>query len=204
MLFIRSFRKSAVIRAMVYGTLTGVIGVLLFIFVLQFPPASTSDNGDVIAVNEQNSAGDDAQKEQFYAQQHGVFSTHDGATQFIAGYPMLNKASIVKVDEQYFVWSKVVNDKNEVITPTVPASFHKAFTLTSSCPQTELQQLPSVLKNEKWLNNSFEEQQEMAVLPEGWEGLVVEVSKLSTDLGVVRLHALSHYYEQLECLKITF
>ncbi|MEK4230153.1 translation initiation factor 2 [Solibacillus sp. FSL H8-0538] len=202
MLFIRSLRKSAVLRAMLYGTLSGIVGVILFVVLLKLPVAT--DSGELIPVDEQNNVSVTEEKELFYASQHGVFSSFEGATEFMAGFPTLNKAAVVEVEGQYFVWSKIASIKEDAIAVTVPASFSKSFTFISSCPEPSLQKLPSILKNEKWLNNSFDKTEDMTALPEGWESLITEVAKLSKDTKVTRLHALTHYYEQLECLKIAF
>lgn len=200
-MFVRTFRKSAVIRAIIYGALSGVIGVAVFILLLKWPTNTT--DGELLSTDSQQEEKE-VQKELFYARQYGVFSTQEGASDFMSTAPMLNKAAIVHVDEQYFVWGVVALQKVEGTPPTIPASFYKGFTLESSCEQAGLLQLPAVLKDERWLNYSFEQEKEMATLPEDWTTLIPEVMKLSDDLDVVRLHVLNHYYEQLNCLKITF
>lgn len=200
-MFVRTFRKSAVIRAIVYGALCGVVGVGVFVMLLKFPTVTTE--GELLPIDVQQEE-EVLQQETFYARQFGVFSTQEGAVSFLSTAPLLNKAAIVRVDEQHFVWGNVSRGKQENAAPTIPASFYKSFMLASSCPQAGLAQLPALLHDEKWLNNSFEEGEEMVTLPEDWVTLIPEVMKLSDDLDVVRLHVLNHYYEQLDCLKITF
>lgn len=202
MLFIRSLRKSSVLQAMLYGTLSGIVGVILFIFLLQLP--ESTDSGELITVDEQNNSVEIKEKEPFYATQHGAFSSFEGASELLAKYPTLNKAAVVEVEGQYFVWSKLSSIKEDAVEVTVPVSFAKSFTFTSSCPEPTLQKLPSLLKNEKWLKNSFDQGEDLSLLPEGWQSLITEVSKLSDDTRVTRLHALTYYYEQLDCLKIEF
>lgn len=195
----RSMQKNAVLKAIIYGASTGLIAVLIFIAVLRMP---VQDGGTLLAVDGEEEMVD-VQQEQYYAQQHGVYSTEEGATAFVAGHPFLNKSAIVKVDEQFFIWSKVSNKKAELV-PTVPASFYKTFTLSSSCPQPGLNELPSILKNEKWLNISFVQDEATKNLPNGWELLIPEVAKLSNDVDVVRLHVLNQYLGENTCLKISF
>lgn len=198
---IRTLQKNAVLRAMFYGTLTGLISVILFIAILRTSPTSTKE---MIAVSEQPENDVTAVSETFYAMQHGVFSSEESAAQFMAGFPQLNIAAIIEVDDYYFVWSKFGLTKESVTANTNPSSFSKAITFSSSCPEKTLQQLPHTLKNEKWLKFSFEEGQTFEELPEGWELLIPQLTKLSSDTDIIRLQAFNHYYSQLDCLKVQF
>ncbi|MER1985995.1 MAG: translation initiation factor 2 [Solibacillus sp.] len=201
-MLVRTLKKSAVLRALLYGALSGMVGVALFILLLKLP---TETDGELLPTNNQSNQSDQTgQQEQFYARQYGVYSTMEGAAAFIGTAPSLNKAAIIQVEEQYFIWGSVAREKAMDAKPTIPSSFYKTFTLESSCPQQPLLQLPSTLKDEKWLKNLFEGDAKEASVPEDWMALIPEVQKLSDDVDVIRLHVLNHYYAQLDCLKITF
>lgn len=195
-MLVRTLRKSAVLRALLYGALSGVFGVVLFILLLKMPTQFTE--GELLQIDQQQAV----EQVQFFARQYGVYSTQEGAAAFMATAPSLNKAAIVQVGEQYFIWGSVARARIEG-KPTVPSSFSKAFLLESSCPQQAFLQLPHTLQDDKWLKNNFETE-ERAMLPEDWTALIPEVQKLSEDTDVVRLHVLNHYYAQVDCLKITF
>ena len=198
-MLVRTLKKSAVLRALLYGALSGMVGVMLFILLLKLPAET---GGELVPTNNQQEQT--SQQEQFYARQYGVYSTMEGAAAFIGTAPSLNKAAIVQVAEQYFIWGSVAREKAADAKQTVPSSFYKAFTLESSCPQQPFLQLPSTLKDDKWLKNFFEGDAKEESLPEDWATLIPEVQKLSDDVEVIRLHVLNHYYAQLDCLKITF
>lgn len=196
-MLIRTLKKSAVLRALLYGAGSGLVGVLLFILLLRLPAET---GGELVATVKEPAS----QQEQYYAQQYGVYSTMEGAAAFMATAPSLNKAAVVQVGEQYFIWGRVALKKAEEKQQTVPSSFDKAFTFESSCPQQAFFELPLLLKDDKWLKNNFTEQASQAALPEDWAALIPEVQKLSSDVDVIRLHVMNHYYTQVDCLKITF
>lgn len=198
-MLVRTLRKSAVLRALLYGALSGLVGVGLFILLLRLP---VETEGELVPTT--NPTDQASEQEQFFARQYGVYSTEEGAAAFMATAPSLNKAAIVQVGEQYFIWGGVAREKIIDAKPTIPSSFYKAFTFESSCPQQPFLQLPSTLKDEKWLKNFFEGDAKQASLPEDWASLIPEVQKLSEDVDVMRLHILNHYYGQVDCLKITF
>ncbi|MEG0471802.1 MAG: translation initiation factor 2 [Solibacillus sp.] len=204
----RTFKKNAVVQAIVYGALTGLIGVIAFVIILQLPKEPVEQEGQVEVISTSQQPTDvnekDLVQQQFFALQHGVYSSFDSATQFLASFPTLNKASIVRVGDQFFVWSKIDNEKVEGATQTIPSSFYKAITLSSSCPNQAEKQLPKTLMDTKWLTLDSVTGEQQVNLPDDWSVILPEIQKLSGNTSVIRLHALINYYERLDCIKIDF
>lgn len=199
---IRTVRKSSVAQAMFFGGLTGLVGVIVFIFILQLP--SNEQQEDELASTTQVSSEQEVVSQSFFALQHGVFSNFDSAAQFLASYPTLNKSTIFEVDDQYYIWSQLDQEKVEDATLTTPSSFYKKMTLSSSCPTTSELQLPNLLMDEKWLSVETLTDAQQANVPKDWGTNLAEVQKLTNQVNVIRLHMLMNYYEQLDCLKVTF
>ncbi|MER1957887.1 MAG: translation initiation factor 2 [Solibacillus sp.] len=200
----KKLKNNAVIQAMFVGSLTGIIGVLLLIVFLKIPvqqQQQPKQGEEVIAVQTEEQQ---EVVQVFYALQHGVFSSLESAAEFMGSSPTLNKAAIVNVESQYFVWSRLDIEKVESALTVVPSAFYKKMTLHSSCPTPAQLQLPKTLKDTKWLTLQAGTTADTALIPEDWIERAEEVLKLSTNPNVIRLHLTKNYFEQVECLKITF
>ncbi|MER2127063.1 translation initiation factor 2 [Solibacillus sp. FSL H8-0523] len=200
----KKLKNNAVIQAMFVGSLTGIIGVLLLIVFLKIPvqqQLQPKQGEEVIAVQTEEQQ---EVVQVFYALQHGVFSSLESAAEFMGSSPTLNKAAIVNVESQYFVWSRLDIEKVESALTVVPSAFYKKMTLHSSCPTPAQLQLPKTLKDTKWLTLQAGTTADTALIPEDWIERAEEVLKLSTNPNVIRLHLTKNYFEQVECLKITF
>lgn len=197
---LRTIKTNSIFQAMLIGSLTGLVGVGIFIMILQLPAEEVSD--EVVPTTQ--IVNEEPITQSFYALQYGVFTTFEGAAQFLSTYPTLNKAAIIKVDESYYIWSQLDREKIDGATVTTPQSFYKHVTVTSACQKTIENQIPSLLKDEKWLNGQALAEGDKQELPEEWLEQIAEIQKLSSNVGVVRLHLLINYYESLNCLKVTF
>ena len=198
---LRNIKSNSILQAMLIGSLTGLVGVGIFIFILQFPTRLVSE--EEIVPTSQMVSGEPV-TQTFYALQYGVFSTFEGATQYASSYPTLNKAAIVEVDGSYYIWSQLDREKIDGATVTTPQSFYKQVTVTSACENAAENEIPSLLKDEKWLNGQAIVEVDKQGLPVDWLPKIDEIQKLSTNVGVVRLHLLINYYEGLNCMKLSF
>lgn len=106
--------------------LQGLSSVILFVFILQLP-TTTEEAAETIPTVQ--TPEEQQVQQQYFALQHGVFSNFDSAAQFLGTYPTLNKAAVVKVDEQYFVWSRLDTEKVETALTIVPTGFYKKLRL---------------------------------------------------------------------------
>ena len=198
---LRNIKSNSIFQAMLIGSLTGLVGVGIFILILQFPTEQVSEE-EIVPTTQM--VTEEAVTQTFYALQFGVFSTFDGAAQYLSAYPTLNKAAIVEVDGSYYIWSQLDREKVDGATVTTPQSFYKQVTVTSACQNAAQNKIPSLLKDEKWLNGQAIDEADKQGIPEDWLTKIDEIQKLSTNVGVVRLHLLINYYEGLNCMKLTF
>lgn len=204
--------RREIIRAALLGSFTGLVGVLLFILLLNSMDSQSANSSDdqLIPVSSQQTnktekTVDDGFSEQFYAHQHGVFSSFDAATEFVYGYASLNTSAVVEIDGQYYVWSKVSTTKEESGKIEDPASFIKPFRFSgNACEKPELKNIPSLLKSNDRSKFYFEGEDVSENLPPDWQTITVALSSISSDLSVVRMHLLAHYFTENDCLKIEF
>ncbi|MCT6925455.1 MULTISPECIES: hypothetical protein [Bacillales] len=191
-------RKNEWIRAALLGVASGLVGVALFVVVLNFV-GKEEVKEEVLPVQQEVIEEENAS---FYASQHGLFSSKEGAQQFIAENPLLNKAAIIEVNQQFFVWSALATNKQpESLTPS---AFFKQLSVVAGCTEPTLQKLPEILMDEKYLKNYFEQTPKEGEVPADWGKILTAVSSLSNDINVMRLHLLVHYYGENDCLKIEF
>lgn len=215
MKFTKVIGRKELIQAAIFGSIAGVIGVVFFVLIL--------NSMNTVEVQESAEQNQESQEEtipvqsndttppnnlfdkQFYANQYGVFSTFDGATEFMAGYPTLNASAIVKVDDSYYVWSEISPVKTSITRTEDPASFIKTFTFSGgACTNQTIQNLPILLSNEDGAKFSFEDAEKPENLPSDWQTITAAMTSLSSDLDVTRVHLLKHYFELNDCLKIQF
>lgn len=208
-------RKKEIARASLLGLCTGVVGVLLFILLLNSMNADVknekvekSEEEKIPASTETKDTKSSLKEgtyEQFYANQHGVFSSFESANEFVSNFPSLNTSAIIQVGENYYVWSSVSPTKENLAKIDNPSSFVKPFKLSgASCKKTELQQLPTVLKSNDKAKFYFDDEKTAKNYPTDWKSITVALTNLSEDLSVIRMHLLAHYFSKNDCLKIEF
>lgn len=201
-----------VIRAALLGSITGLVGVLLFIFMLNSMSSTytgQTQQKELIPVSsqqtEEKEENSDVFSEVFYASQHGVFSSFDAASDFVYGYPSLNTSAVIEIDGKYYVWSSVATTKEGIMKSDDPPSFSKPFTLSAvGCKEPALKNVPSLLKNFDFAKFNFEGEEKQAELPSDWQTITFALSTISSDYSVVRMHLLAHYFTENDCLKIQF
>ena len=128
--------RKKVILAGVQGLVIGIVGVLLFGFLLNIA------NDKKVESKEEVSKPAQTEKEEekvevaadpllvFKAKQYGVFTTKEGAMAFMSTEPTLAKASIVKVGNQFFVWGELfVNNVPSAQTDTRKNISQKNFSI---------------------------------------------------------------------------
>lgn len=218
MKFNKVIGKSELIQAAIFGSVAGVIGVIVFVFILNSmnteqllesvePNQEGTEETIPVQSNETvtNTPSSDLFVEKFYANQYGVFSTFNGATAFMAGYPTLNTSAIIKVENSYYIWSEISTAKEGITKSDNPQSFIKEFTVTGgACTDPSMQNIPILLSSEDRSKFYFEGSDIPENLPEDWQTITVAMANLSSDLDVTRVHLLKHYYELNDCLKIQF
>lgn len=207
-------RRKEIVHASLLGLCTGIIGVLLFILLLNSIDSNANNKVDerkvpVSSTTKENESKKEKLKdgtyEQFYANQHGVFSSFEAATEFVSDYSSLNTSAIVEVDNNFYVWSQVSPTKEDLLKIEQPSSFVKPFKMSgASCEKKELQQLPTLLKNKDRSKFYFDDTSNKKNLPSDWHTITVALTSLSNDLSIIRMHLLAHYFSKNDCLKIEF
>ncbi|MEC1178352.1 hypothetical protein P9B03_07660 [Metasolibacillus meyeri] len=191
-------RKNEWIRAALLGIASGLIGVALFVVMLNFV-GKEEVKEETLPVQQELVEEVNAS---FYASQHGLFSSKEGAEQFIAVNPLLNKAAIIEIDNQFFVWSALATNKQTAAL--MPSAFFKQLSIVAGCTEATIQRLPEILMDEKYLKNYFDQAPKEGEVPADWGEILTAVSSLSDDINVMRLHLFTHYYGANDCLKIEF
>ncbi|WP_155591781.1 hypothetical protein [Lysinibacillus cavernae] len=206
--------KKQIFRAMIIGGFVGLLGVGIFLGVLQ---ASTQlplkKNGSEVANNQSETetiptAGETtntSNASMFFASQAGVYSNYESASSFVAEYPALKESAIVQVDGKFYVWTSMVTEESQLEFLQEPATFKKAFSVSGdSCKEPTLAELPAVLvdKNAKKLN--FKEKGKDSTLPEDWQSIGTAASTISNDINIIRLHVFAHYQSKNTCLQVKF
>ena len=200
--------KKQVIRAIVIGSIVGLFGVAIFLGVLQASNkvALKNDAGETTGKEETIPTSVDASPStMFYASQAGVFSNYESASAFLAGYPALQEGAIVDVDGKFYVWTSMVLEESKLTFLADPPTFKKAFTVVNeSCTDAKIAELPGVLADKNATKLNFQETANDSTLPADWQSIGQAASKVSTDLGIVRLHVFAHYKSKNACLQVKF
>ncbi|MBB4825850.1 hypothetical protein HNO89_003086 [Sporosarcina luteola] len=216
--FRRKYSKITVLMAVLHGVVLGVAAVAIVGFIL----LGTGDKGKEkaaiskeVPVDGPPAAGASAQNAQpgeslqLFAKQHGVFSNEQSARAFIAERPELSKANVVKVQDQYYVWSAVGLTDQEIDADAAQETFRKPFTVNiGACASSGAGKLKGIL-----METDSQKIKDLAASssadPNG--GIGAEFAKqlaaltvFSNDLQVIRLHLLSHYSSVDDCAKISF
>ena len=192
-----------IFRAAALGMLIGLAGVGAFAIFL----ISAKEPGEAPAATEEKETVEvnatPQQAVRFYASQYGAFTSFDSASAFLAQYPTLNKAVVIRVADTFYVWSKIALSK--LVEETTPASFSKSFQFSSnSCPTNSIADIPLYLQDENKLKSNFQAASNDDKLPEEWTAFMGSIAGLSNDVNVLRLHALAQFYGEHDCLKIDF
>ena len=204
-------------NAAVIGSVAGLAGVLFFILLLSSMNSSTdqqqqqagSGKGEeeVIPVQSSTEAGviEDDSSVGFFANQYGVFTSKESAQDFISEYPTLNTSATVEVDGKFYVWSSISPIREELILSDNPTSFAKSFKLSSAaCTEESLKGLPTILESNDPSKFYFQDGSVPDNIPEDWQSITSALSSFSQDLGMARLHLVTHYVEKNDCMKIEF
>ncbi len=168
------------------------------------PPASsetTPASGPAISA-------DEAPLELF-AKQHGVFTTAQAAQDFVTQDAGLGKASILDIGGQFYVWSAIGIQEDEIEVSDSEMTFRKPFFAdTSSCSADGAGKLKSALAETelskiKVLTTVSEAEANDEKLAD-FRKNIVAVTAFTSDLRIIRLKLLAHYSHKDGCVKINF
>jgi hypothetical protein len=205
----RTFSKFSYTLALLHGFLIGAVSIGLFALVIQWQDIRTVETPEVVGPELETVDGpvpvESKEVYSFFAKQHGVFSTADGATQVIQSDPKLNSAAIIMADDKYYVWSAISLVEAEVKTVGSTESFVKPFQLTAQgCSEEAMKNIPKLLSETDKSKFYFEGVEPSIKIPDDWKTNIAAISMLSKEINVVRAQLLSHYNTQNECIIIEF
>lgn len=213
MKFGKRYTRKTVFMAMINGVLIGIAAIALIgiiIYGANGNKALNSADKEVPATGPPPEAAVtpsdvpvDALK--LFAVQHGAFSSSASAATFIAADPFLSTAAIIKVGDQYFVWSAVGLTEAEIAASDSEETFEKQFNANpAACEVVGAKMLREVLATDDLAKiKSLETENDGDEVAE-FNRHIVDITSFTSDLKVIRLHLLAHYSTTVGCIEITF
>ncbi|MCM3710766.1 hypothetical protein [Sporosarcina luteola] len=220
--FKKKYSKVTVAMAMLHGVIIGIAAVAIVGFIIvgtngqgkekagekevlvTDPPASgetTPTSGPAISPEEAPL--------QLFAKQHGVFSSVQSAQEFVAQDVSLAKAAVLEIGGQFYVWSAVGMQEEEIDVSEYEMTFKKPFFADiSSCSSVGAGKLRSALSE-----TEFSKIKVLTTVAEGeaddekiadFRKNLLALTVFTSDLRIVRLHLLSQYSHKNGCVKINF
>lgn len=207
----KTFSKFSYTLAIIHGFLIGAVSIGVFAIFIQWQDNSTAQAPVTPATPEKpeqvevTAPADVTTPTQFYAKQHGVFTTADGATALLQSNPAMKSAAIVITGGKYHVWSAASTVESEVKVEGSTDSFVKPFRINSAgCTEESMKKLPVFLANQDPSKFNFGGSGNEGAKPKDWDSNITAISTLSKDLNVIRVQLLAHYFAQNDCLEIEF
>ena len=204
--------RKKIILAGIQGLVIGVVGVLLFGFILNL----ANDKKIEVAKEEDTTPAGEQSKEgkievaadgalSFHVKQYGMFSSKDSAISFMATQPSLERAGIVQVENQFFVWSNLfLNDVPTPQTESLPSFNKTVFVSTSGCEDPKVKKIMNILQEDNISKSFFESIAKKEDYPDDLMTIVQAVSTFSDVSSIMRLHVFTHYLEKNSCVKLSF
>ncbi|GLC88424.1 hypothetical protein [Lysinibacillus piscis] len=200
-----------IIRAMVIGASVGLLGVAMFLGILQANShlATKEQNSDVTQQTKDTTttpvAGEMKNATSFYASQAGVYSNYESASAFVAEQPALKESAIVEVEGKYYVWTSMVMEESQLLLVDNPKTFKKAFYVSGeSCQEATMVEVPKALAEKNAAKLKFNEDLKDSTLPTDWQSIGKAASTISSNFDVIRLQMFAHYKAKNPCLQVKF
>lgn len=220
--FRKKYSKVTVAMAMLHGVLIGIAAVVIVGLII----VGTNGIGKEKAIEQETVAADpptsgettpasgpaisaDEAPLKLFAKQHGVFSSVQSAKDFIAQDVSLAKAAVLQIEGQFYVWSEVGIQEDEIEVSDYEMTFRKPFFVdASSCSNVGAGKLRSVLSETelskiKVLTTAAEGEVEDEKTAE-FRKNILGLTAFTSDLRIVRLHLISNYSNKGGCAKINF
>jgi len=199
--------------AMLHGVIIGVAAVALIGFIImntgdkKTEVKEPDDTPETVPASSEADVPTNASGEplELFAKQHGAFTTSASAASFITADPTLATAAIIKVGDQYFVWSAVGLTDTEIILREGEGTFRKRFLADpSACEVIGEKKLRDALSftDIAKINSLISETDDKKT--EDFNRSVASITAFTDDLQVIRLHLLAQYSYTKDCIKISF
>lgn len=206
--------RKKIILAGVQGLVIGVVGVLLFGFILNF-----ANDKKIETAKEEEKVNTPAKEGEnkieaaadglltFHAKQYGMFSSKESAISFMATQPTLEKAGIVQVDNQFFVWSDLfLNDTPPAgqTNAALPSFTKNLFVSTKACEDPKVKKVINILQEDNLSKNFFDSIAKKEDYPDDLMTIIQALTTFSDVSSVMRLHVFAHYLEKNQCIELSF
>ena len=212
----RTISKFSYTIALLHGFLIGAVSIGLFALLIQWQDIRPVDTPETQIPPEMEPVvvpgGDpkpneekEVENKSFFAKQHGVFSTAEGATQVLQSDPTLKTAAVIVAEDKYYIWSAISVEEADLKGTGSTESFVKPFQIEgSSCKEETLKNVPILLSESDKAKFYFEGTEPTIKIPSDWKTNIKAISTLSEDVNIIKAQLLSHYIAQNECLKVSF
>ncbi len=213
--FKKKYSKGTVAMAMLHGVLIGVAAVVVIGLLLTSTKARIADPKPLKeiptsgVVGEENPSPTGQQSLNFFAKQHGAFSSSEAASTFINEDPALAKSAVIKVNDTFFVWTAVGLSAEEIEVSDYEGTYLKSFKVdASTCTAGGPGKLHEILAEKeiskiKMLATGKTEDADDKKTIQFRKNLTA-ITAFTEDMRIIRLHLLSHYSHTDECMKISF
>ena len=220
--FRKKYSKVTVAMAMLHGVLIGIAAVAIVGFIIVGTNGKGKEKAteqktvetEPTASNETTPASGpaisaDEAPLKLFAKQHGVFTTAQSAREFASQDASLAKAAVLEIGGQFYVWSAVGIQEDEIEVSDSEMTFRKPFFAdTSSCSADGAGKLKSALAETelskiKVLTTVSEAEADDEKLAD-FRKNIIGVTTFTSDLRIIRLHLLNHYSHKDGCVKINF
>ena len=206
--FRRTYSKNIVIRALVQGVAIGLVAVLIIGLTISSTGGKKEKADQTVVTtgpktDEKEGATEDG--ETMFVKQHGVFSSQQAATDFVASDSSLATTAIVPVGQQFYVWGAVWLKESQVVLNEGEDAFKKRITVVpGTCKSADAAEVKKALFAEDLSKIELSKDGKDAKKNGDFAKKVAAVTAFTKDSSVARLHLLAHYSNQDPCFKIQF
>ncbi|PID07344.1 MULTISPECIES: hypothetical protein [unclassified Sporosarcina] len=206
--FRRTYSKNIVIRALVQGVAIGLVAVLVIGLTISITGGKEDKAKETVATTgpkTEEKGGAVEGGDTMFVKQHGVFSSQEAATGFVAENPSLASTAVVPVGGQFYVWGAVWLKESDVILNEGEDAFKKRITVVpGTCKSADANEVKKALLAEDLSKIELSKDGKAAKKDGDFTKKVTAITAFTKDSSVARLHLLAHYSNQDPCFKIQF
>ncbi|ARF16222.1 hypothetical protein [Sporosarcina ureae] len=206
--FRRTYSKNIVIRALVQGVAIGLVAVLVIGLTISTTGGKEDKASETVATTgpkTEDKGGAAEGGDTMFVKQHGVFSSQEAATDFVAENPSLASTAVVPAGGQFYVWGAVWLKESDVILKEGEDAFKKRITVApGTCKSADAGEVRKALLAEDLSKIELSKDGKDAKKGGDFEKKVTAITAFTKDSSVARLHLLAHYSNQDPCFKIQF
>ncbi|PIC77913.1 hypothetical protein CSV74_04735 [Sporosarcina sp. P19] len=206
--FRRTYSKNIVIRALVQGVAIGLVAVLVIGLTISTTGGKEDKASETMATTgpkTEEKGGAVEGGDTMFVKQHGVFSSQEAATDFVAENPSLASTAVVSAGGQFYVWGAVWLNESDVLLKEGEDAFKKRITVVpGACKSADAGEVRKALLAEDLSKIELSKDGKDAKKGGDFAKKVTAITAFTKDSSVARLHLLAHYSDQDPCFKIQF